>query len=262
MNTAAKVAIGCVVAAVGIAVIAVVAIGALGYWATGKVKEATQDIVGDQKKMTELQEKANAHPFTAPADGSITEPRLLNFLEVRKRVYDVYLKNKAEIDAFLEKNSSQQSPSLSDITRSMALVTEARQARLQGLADVGMNEEEYMYYAAAVYASGVTSEIQKSTGGQKVSEAVRDKLKTAAKALEEVANATPDPSLSPEAQKMVREAQEQARQQQLELEGQAEGAAVEAARTIDVPEVNVMLFRKHEAEIKKYAMGGLEFLGI
>jgi hypothetical protein len=29
-----------------------------------------------------------------------------------------------------------------------------------------------------------------------------------------------------------------------------------------VPPQNIALFRKHEAEIKKYAMGGLEFVGL
>jgi hypothetical protein len=32
--------------------------------------------------------------------------------------------------------------------------------------------------------------------------------------------------------------------------------------TSDVPKANVELFRKHEAEIRKYAMGGLELIGL
>jgi hypothetical protein len=31
---------------------------------------------------------------------------------------------------------------------------------------------------------------------------------------------------------------------------------------MDVPKENIALFRKYEAEIKRYAMGGLEFIGL
>jgi hypothetical protein len=36
----------------------------------------------------------------------------------------------------------------------------------------------------------------------------------------------------------------------------------EAGQALDVPKANVDLFRKHEAEIKKYAMHGLAFVGL
>ena len=36
----------------------------------------------------------------------------------------------------------------------------------------------------------------------------------------------------------------------------------ESAKQLDVPPQNIALFRKHEAEIKNYAMGGLEFVGL
>jgi hypothetical protein len=36
----------------------------------------------------------------------------------------------------------------------------------------------------------------------------------------------------------------------------------EAVPTIEVPPANIALFRKHEAEIKQYAMGGLEWVGL
>ena len=31
---------------------------------------------------------------------------------------------------------------------------------------------------------------------------------------------------------------------------------------MDVPPANIELFKKYEAEIKKYAMGGLEWIGL
>ena len=36
----------------------------------------------------------------------------------------------------------------------------------------------------------------------------------------------------------------------------------QAGEALHVPRSNVELFRKHEAEIKKYAMNGLAFLGL
>src|SRR5690349_10264299 len=122
MNTAAKVAIGCVVAAVGLSILAVVGIGVFGYWAAGKAKQAVQDVVGDQQKMTELQEKANTYPFEPPADGTITEPRLLAFLEVRKQVYGVYLKHQTEIDALVKKEGGKDA-SFGDLKNGMAFIT-------------------------------------------------------------------------------------------------------------------------------------------
>jgi hypothetical protein len=45
----------------------------------------------------------------------------------------------------------------------------------------------------------------------------------------------------------------------------AEEAMDEASRTakaLDVPKANIELFRKYEADIKKYAMHGLAFVGL
>jgi hypothetical protein len=39
-------------------------------------------------------------------------------------------------------------------------------------------------------------------------------------------------------------------------------AGKSAGETLHVPRANVELFRKHEAELKKYAMHGLAFLGL
>jgi hypothetical protein len=36
----------------------------------------------------------------------------------------------------------------------------------------------------------------------------------------------------------------------------------EANRSTDVSPANLALFRKYEADIKKYAMGGLEWIGL
>jgi hypothetical protein len=60
--------------------------------------------------------------------------------------------------------------------------------------------------------------------------------------------------LSEEQKKQIEEATRQAEA------GRAE--AVQQAQSLDVPKANLELFKRHEADIKKYAMGGLEWLGL
>ena len=47
-----------------------------------------------------------------------------------------------------------------------------------------------------------------------------------------------------------------------EVAKEAAEKARENASDMDVPPANIALFRKYEAEIKKYAMGGLEWIGL
>jgi hypothetical protein len=46
------------------------------------------------------------------------------------------------------------------------------------------------------------------------------------------------------------------------LEEDLKKASEEAGETLHVPRENVELFRKHEADIRKYAMSGLAFIGL
>ena len=185
MGTAGKIAIGCGIAVLVAGLVAVVALGGLAYWAKGKAEEFTSE----QSRIEELHRKANANTFTAPADGTITEDRLLKFLDVRKRVFGVYEKHKDELDAMSKKKQGD----FGDVRKGFALINELRLAQAQALADVGMSENEYRFLVEQIYKSLWAS-------------------------------ASP--------------------------------------ATADVPAANVALFRKYEADIKKYAMGGLEWIGL
>jgi hypothetical protein len=257
MNTGAKIAIGCGVAVVVTGIAAVVGVVGLGYWAKGKAEKAFGDMAGDQKKIEQLQETANKNDFTPPADGTITEARLQKFLEVRKHIFDVYKAHEADIEAMKNKKDA----SIGDAMKGVGIINEVRLARAQGLADAGMSESEYQYYVGSIYTSAVATEVNKATGGKKVSEAVRDASNQAAKVLEQQANATPDPNLPPEAQKAQRMAADMARKQLEEMRKQTDETVAEAQKA-DVPEANVELFKKYEGDIKKYAMGGLEYVGL
>jgi hypothetical protein len=197
LGTGAKVAIGCGIAVVvGGLMLAAVVFGGL-WWAKGKAEQFT----GRETQIEELKKKANAVPFAEPADGIVHEERLVKFLEVRRRVFDVYAKHKDELEAMNKKKQAD----FSDVTRGLGVLAEVRLALAQAQADVGMSEAEYHFLIQQVYKSLWASEAAKDS---------------------------PAPG------------------------------GGEAVPTIEVPPANIALFRKHEAEIKQYAMGGLEWVGL
>ena len=197
MGTGAKVAIGCGIAAVvGGVILATIVFGGL-WWAKTKAEEFT----GHEAKIEELKKKANAVPFTEPEDGVVREDRLVKFLEIRRRVYDVYARHKDALEAMNQKKQAD----FSDVTRGLGVLGEVRMAQAQALADVGMSDDEYRFLLQQVYKTLWASEIAKASPGP-------------------------------------------------------EGSA--SAPTVDVPPANLALFRKHEAAIKQYAMGGLEWVGL
>lgn len=197
MGTGAKVAIGCGIAiVVGGVMLAVVVFGGL-WWVKGKAEQFT----GRETQIEQLKKTANAVPFTEPADGIVREDRLVKFIEIRRRVFDVYVKHKDEIEAMSNKKQTD----ISDVTRGLGVLAEVRLAQAQALADVGMSESEYHFLIQQVYKTMWASE---------------------------AAKVSPPPG------------------------------GGEAVPAIDVPPANIALFRQHEAEIKQYAMGGLEWVGL
>jgi hypothetical protein len=197
LGTGAKVAIGCGIAVVvGGVMLAAVVFGGL-WWAKGKAEQFT----GRETQIEELKKKANAVPFTEPADGTVREDRLVKFLDIRRRVFDVYAKLKDELEAMNKKKQAD----FSDVTRGLGVLAEVRLAQAQALADVGMSEAEYHFLIQQVYKSLWASE---------------------------AAKVSPPPG------------------------------STEAVPTLDVPPANIALFRKYETEIKQYAMGGLEWVGL
>jgi hypothetical protein len=100
--------------------------------------------------------------------------------------------------------------------------SEIRLEQMKSLAALEMSEEEYRDIQFAVYKSAWASEAERESG-KMPAEAVSESVSQAAKGMEEA----------------MREGLETA-----------------------VPRANVELFRKYEADIKKYAMHGLAFIGL
>jgi hypothetical protein len=259
VTTGVKIAIGCGVAVIlGFIVFAVV-LGGAAYWAKGKVEE----VAGDENRIEELHKKANAASFEPPADGLIREDRLVKFIDIRKRVFGVYEKHRAALDAMSQKKEGD----FSDVTKGFSVINEIRLAQAQALADVGMSEDEYRFMVEQVYKTAWAAEIAKASGGKTPSEAAADVYAQAQKAMEQ-AQAEAAKARQGAKQRDQDAAEDQAEeveksiaegQQQL---GRAGQDAREAASSMDVPPANLELFKKYEAEIKKYAMGGLEWIGL
>jgi hypothetical protein len=269
MGTGAKVAIGCAVVLVGGGlVLAAIVFGGV-WWAKGKVDQ----FAGKEARIEQLKKKANAVPFTEPADGVIQEDRLVKFLEIRKRVFAVYEKHKDELEAMSKKKQAD----LGDVTRGIGVLNEVRGAQAEALADAGMSEGEYAFMVRQIYKTMYASEVARQTGGKSVSEAAGAAYDSAAQSLEqakqtaEQANAQSaqaEANLTPEQRKMLADQREAAKKAMGDLEkgmGDMKKQASEvreSAQQLDAPPQNIALFRKYETDIKKYAMGGLEWLGL
>ena len=245
MKTIAKVAIGCGIAVVLAGIVAVAVLGGAAWWLKGK----TESMLGEQQKIEALQKKADQNAFTPPADGVLQEARLLKFLEVRKRVYAIYETHKAEIEAMGQKKQAD----FGDVTKAFTWVNELRLALAQALVDAGMSQKEYEYHVESVYKTLWAAEIAKSTGGKSASQVVSEAAQEMEKAMRE-AKREAHAQGAHEAENQVAEAEEKGTEEM--------DKAVGETKALEVPKANLELFRKYEADIKKYAMSGLELLGL
>lgn len=245
MKTLTKVAIGCGVATLLAGTAAVVVFVGGAYWLKGKVEQ----VAGNEKHIEEAKKRAaEAAPFTRPADGVLQEARLLKFLEIRKRMFAIYEQHRPEIEAMNKKEKGD----LGDVMKAFSWIGELRKAHAEAQADLGMGDEEYAFMVEQVYKSAWAAEIAKSSGGKSASEATAEAMDQASEAYAEMQKQLE--GASPEQRAQIEEAMKQLEAQKHE--------AVEQAKALDVPKANLDLFKKHEAEIKKYAMSGLEWLGL
>lgn len=252
MGKGAKIAIGCGIAFLVVSGIAVVALVWGAYWVKGKAQQVAGDLTGNivakTEEISKYEQQANANPFTAPADGVIQEDRLLKFLEVRRQMYAVYELHRADIESAGQKKEA----TLSDVTKVASLLADLQLAKSKALAGVGMSDAEYVFHQMAVYQSSWSSQLQKETGkqfGETLSDAAKQEkgsIQKGIEAAEKAGYAPPATVSSEDAAKAEAAVQELA----------------DKARTMDSPQANIDLFRKHEAEITKYAMGGLTVLGL
>jgi hypothetical protein len=244
MSTGAKIAIGCAIAVVLAGIVAVVAIGGAAWWLKGKAEQVADGVVKKSNEIEAYEKKANAHAFAEPGDGVVPEARFLKFMDARKAVYAVYERHQADLEAMKDKKTAD----FSDLTKFAGLVADVQLAQAKALADAGMSEDEYRFIQTAVYKTMWAASTVKDTGKQP-DELIADAVKQIGDAAQEIERQAAAQG-APSASSGARSAQETA----AELAKSAEGLAVPAA--------NLELFRKHEADIKKYTMSGLALLGL
>lgn len=252
MSKGGKIALGCgIVALLAIGAVAVMLIGG-AWWAKGKVEKAAASFKGATEEMNKYEQKANEVPFTAPPDGVIPEARLVTFIDVRKRVYSVYEQYKSDFEGMKDRKDA----SFSDAMKIAGLVKDIRLAQMKGLAESGMSESEYRFIQMAVYQSAWAAGIEKETG-KSISEAVadaKDKVQTAAgQGIDTVGQAKVE-GLPQASQEDLDKAKAQM--------SEAMSKMAEAAKAVEAPKANIELFRKYEADLKKYAMVGLGIIGL
>lgn len=248
MGKGAKIAIGCVVAVFVVAGAVAVAVFGAAWWGLGKVKQFGSEVSAKTEELARYEQQANANPFQPPADGVVPEDRLLKFLEVRKQMYAIYQAHAAEIEAAAQHKEA----NLSDIAKFGSLLADLQLAKAKGLAAEGMSDGEYIFLQMAVYRSSSASQVQQGTGkqfGEILSEAAKQSRGSLKKGIEAAEQAG-----YPTGQKVSDEDAAKAEAAVEELAGKA--------TALDVPQANIDLFRKHQAEIEKYAMQGLTFMGL
>lgn len=238
-----KVAIGCLAVATIALFLFVAGVIGLGYWAKNKVQEVT----GGGPAVEEARRTANAVPFTRPAGNIVAEPRLVKFIEIRAGVFSVYEKYRGEIESRMAKVKEGKSLDFGDISTGLTLMGELQKAETLALAKHGMSEDEYAFITGEVYKSMWTD----FGGGEASKKAIKEAAQ-AAKAAAEAMKAAESQGMPPEAREALAKAGS-------EIAASTQQATRDIESVGTAPE-NVALFKKYEADLKKYAMPGLHIL--
>jgi hypothetical protein len=238
-----KVAIGCFAVTIIAMFLGIAGLVGFGYWAKQKVQEVT----GGGPAVEEARKAANAVPFTRPARNLVAEPRLVKFIEIRASVFSVYEKYRGEIESRMAKVKDGKSLDFGDISTGLTLMGELQKTETLALAKHGMSEDEYAFITGEVYKSMWTD-----FGG---GEASRKAIKDAAQAARTAAAAMKAAG----AESMPAEARDALAKAGSEITASSQQASREIENVGTAPE-NVVLFKKYEADLKKYAMPGLHLL--
>lgn len=234
-----KIAIGCLAVSIMGLFLMVAGLVGFGYWAKNKVEEVT----GGGPEVEEARKKANAVPFHRPAGDVIEEPRLVRYIEVRAGVFTVYEKYKGELESRMAKVKEGQSLDFGDISTGFTLMGELQRAESLALAKYEMSEDEYAFINGEVYKAMWTD----LGGGAATKQAVRQATRQATEAMKGI----DVQGLPPEAREALARAGTEIEKGSTEASRQMEGVATNAA--------NVALFKKYEADLKKYAMPALQY---
>jgi hypothetical protein len=183
-------------------------------------------------------------------------------MDARKQVHAVYGRYATELAEIQKKAESPNDKlTLSELWSAGGSLAEMagaiRLAQMKALAAAGMSEAEYRDIQYAVYKSAWAAEAE-TESGKLPAEAVAESMAGAAKAAEEAVRAGAEAARREGVPGADRVSEEDAGK----LEQGMKQIGEDASRALHVPRANVALFRKHQADIKKYAMHGLAFIGL
>jgi hypothetical protein len=265
MGTGTKLAVGCgcllLLGLVG--GVAVLGLGA--WWARGKLTEARgglDAVVARAEELDRWTKRANAHPYAPPEGGVVPEPRFAKFLETRKRVHAVYERREPDLRELLRRvESGRVALTPADLWSAGGTLADAaaqiRLEQMKALAEEGMCEGEYRDIQLAVYKAALAAAAE-AKSGRLPAEALPESVEAVAGGADEAARRGLEAArregvpgsgmVSEEDVKKLRDA--------LTRLGREAGGALE------VPRANVDLYRGHEADIRKYAMHPLAYLGL
>lgn len=238
-----KVALGCLAVSILAVFLLVAGLVGLGYWAKNKVQEVT----GGGPAVEAARKAANATPFVQPAGNIVAEPRLVKFIEVRASVFSVYEKYRGEIESRVARLKQGKTLDFGDISTGLTLMGELQKAETLALAKLGMSEDEYAFIAGEVYRS-MWTDFGAGEAGKKAMAEAAQAAETAASAM----TGTGTAGLPPEARAALERAGS-------EMTVGSEIASREIEKMGTAPE-NVALFKRYEADLKKYAMPALNLL--
>jgi hypothetical protein len=162
LGKGAKIAIGCA----AVLLLGVLAASAVVFWGMWVAKRKLGEFAEPMERLSKYERKANANPFTAPADGSMQEDRLKIFLDIRHKVYDYVLAHKAEFDALAKKKEAD----FSSVAKGLGIFGEAHMVRAKAQAEFGMSDSEYVYMVTTVTRSLVAANFARQNQGHQMGE--------------------------------------------------------------------------------------------
>lgn len=237
MKTWIKVGIGCVALGIIVFFLMIAGLVGFGYWAKGRIQEAT----GGGPAAEAARKQANAVPFVRPENGAIPEPRFLKFLEVQAEISTVYDRYRDEMKSRVKSAGEGRGLDLSDVSTGLTFISEMKRAEALALAKHGMPEAEYAFIAAEVRLASLTSPSSTDPATDAVARAVEAAQKASAHTA----------GLPPEAAAAIEEAKK-------EISQDVRDAVRESVRSGPSP-ANTALFKKYEAELRKYRFPVLLF---
>jgi hypothetical protein len=238
--------IGCIAVVVGV----IVVIAAGGFFVRSKFKEFTE---GSSEAEKTTQQLSKDYPFTAPANGVLTEDQLKRFLAARRQIYSVYQKYESEFKKLEGKDAD-----LSVLTKGWSFWKELRNEHARALTAQRMSPEEYRYIVNVVYKTWAASGTKDALKDGSFEDAAEKQLKESIATIDRQMQNPGTPEVTKKALQKTRD------ELQKQLDNLPDNTIVKKMDdTLDsIPPENLALLKKYETEIRKYSMAGLELAGL